>query len=549
MDRASPSNRRMEPVAGSIGQSNGAGPVARGGTVGTDTRHRFERSVCRRPRVTRRAAPTWDREPDGSDRTSSSVPTRCGTDEPGRNVGRSVALEAEACQNQSVSVEFEQQGEFLARRRQLAETMRSFRLGSGMTQPELVDRAGKGLSVNAYKKYEWVDGQQLPDQERLTQIVEALGEGAGVLVPLWEQAKEAHSVWKQALRPSGEIKLPAEPRFEPWVGYTFRDLFQRSVEAVVATCTLAESEQGKVVGWRHFLENEKLPVTPVASSYGVRILLMANHAGSVPSIGQIRQSILDLEHEGGGWSARTQNRLARVEVYGPVLHALRLAGLADEELMERVEHLEEILDPEFDQAAWQHTTVLTSACNTLSNVHPESYRIRQLVETLAEAIVIGPDGEASWTQSVDPARAKLLSPSIVHTSRVICTLDQAPDDVVADLMPLAKQAVRWLERQQSYRDYSEIIDREGVDGTGADYLNMRHFTAAWVARALAVGSMWTDVNPASLRAAEDTVLRAVGPDGLWRWDSGEQPIWMTFQGLRALREVSLAEHDLVRSLS
>jgi hypothetical protein len=139
-----------------------------------------------------------------------------------------------------------------------------------------------------------------------------------------------------------------------------------------------------------------------------------------------------------------------------------------------------------------------------------------------------------------------LSPSTVHTARAICSIAQAPPETTTDLVPTAVKAIRWLERQRRYNDVYDIIERSS--DKDIEILNMRHFAAAWAGRALAIGCRWTEVQIDALRFAEDQILRSAHSDGLWRWESGEQPIWMTFQGLRTLRDIALAEHDLIRTL-
>lgn len=443
--------------------------------------------------------------------------------------------------------EVDLKNKWLELRYEFACQLKSHRLAARLTMPQLVEAVDRGLSVNAYKKYEWRGGEQLPGEDRIEPIIAVLGPDAEGLDKLYRSAADARIQWQEAQRFPERVEFIAQRRDEPWEGYSYRDLFRRSVDAIIYTCFQEETDRGKIMGWRHFLEDDDLPITPVSSSYGLRVLLMANHTGAYPSVGQIRESILRLElPDEGGWAARTQAERARVECYGPVLQTLRLAGLIDGEFEKRVDHLERILDPDFDQVPWSHTAVLTSACNTLSNVRQESRRIPELLDTLQTAVIIDDEkGHAYWTESLDPRRANRLSASPVHTARAICAVAQAPASTVGELRPLAEMALGWLAECAEYRNSTELIERSQPDGQG-DYLAERHFAAAWVGRALAWGSSWTEVSPAALWRAEDQILRAVEPDGLWRWESGQQPIWMTYQGLRALREIAIAAHDLSR---
>ena len=432
----------------------------------------------------------------------------------------------------------------IARRLLFVDELRRLRQVAGLTQPAMVEAVGEGLSLNAYKKYEWRGGSQIPSEDRLRRFVEVFGhEAAADLVLRHREADHAREMVKSASA-SGRLIGQLE-RIQPWDGYTFRELLERSVESVVANCETLEQTAGRVTGWRHFLEDERLPITSMSSSYGLRVLLLADHAGSSPSIGDIRESILQMEESGGGWSARTQiYHHARAEAYGPILYTLRLAGLPDNEFEKRVAHYENVMDRSEDPATWQHTTVLTSACRTLSKIHPESRRIGELLETLAEAAVETDEG-VYWTQELPPDRAQELHGSAAHTARAVSCIAEAPESTAHELRGLVEKAVRWLESRETYDDDRENIER--VTNGELEFLHMRHFTASWVAMALAKAAKWVEPSRDALIRAEDTILSAVSDDGLWRWQSGEIPIWMTYQGLRGLRYVIEAQHDLTRS--
>ena len=75
---------------------------------------------------------------------------------------------------------------------------------------------------------------------------------------------------------------------------------------------------------------------------------------------------------------------------------------------------------------------------------------------------------------------------------------------------------------------------------GFEPVHVRHFTAAWVVKALV---------SAGLPAAHPSVSNAVaqiwnsyGGDtaALWAWDNGDLPIWMTYDAVDALRLANLA---------
>jgi len=101
-----------------------------------------------------------------------------------------------------------------------------------------------------------------------------------------------------------------------------------------------------------------------------------------------------------------------------------------------------------------------------------------------------------------------------------------------------EQAAAWLAGQRDLGNVSEIIDRPLEDG-GIEQLYTRHFTAAWVVKALvSVG----------LPTSHPAVSTAIGwiwnsynePAALWNWNNGDLPIWMTYDAIDALRLAALA---------
>lgn len=146
--------------------------------------------------------------------------------------------------------------------------------------------------------------------------------------------------------------------------------------------------------------------------------------------------------------------------------------------------------------------------------------------------------EKAESHLVNPA------PSTAHTARAVRALAkfqsvarQSSDQVKEAL----DQAVVWLLEQGDLSHASEMIDRpldESVDNLEKVYV--RHFTAAWVVKALVSAGI-----PATHPAVRDAVTQiwnsySGDEAGLWRWDNGDLPIWMTFDAVDALRLAHLA---------
>jgi hypothetical protein len=148
------------------------------------------------------------------------------------------------------------------------------------------------------------------------------------------------------------------------------------------------------------------------------------------------------------------------------------------------------------------------------------------------------DGEyLLWPEKSEPSLTA-PSPSVVHTARALRSLsllqEALPSSTYAEAI---SQAVDWLLTYDDFQPASEILDRSINHRTEPLYI--RHFTAAWVLKALvatgvptshqsvqlALGQVWDNLNLES---------------HLWRWPNGDLPIWMTFDAIEALHVTALA---------
>jgi hypothetical protein len=99
------------------------------------------------------------------------------------------------------------------------------------------------------------------------------------------------------------------------------------------------------------------------------------------------------------------------------------------------------------------------------------------------------------------------------------------------------QAAGWLIEQRDLHNAYEAIERP-VDGR-LEPVHVRHFTAAWVVKALVSAGV-----PATHPSVSNAVAQTWNCYGvtaaLWAWDNGDLPIWMTFDAIEALRLANLA---------
>jgi hypothetical protein len=181
--------------------------------------------------------------------------------------------------------------------------------------------------------------------------------------------------------------------------------------------------------------------------------------------------------------------------------------------------------------------ILTTMLETSLLLKPDT----QLVQTLVDSLLAArrPYGDRLlWPEKTE---ALLIdpSPSVAHTARAVRVL--ANVQAIQPAVPVQEaleQAVAWLIEQRSLHNAYEATERP-VNG-GLELVHIRHFTAAWVVKALVSAGVPT-AHPAVSNAVAQ-IWDSYGGDtaALWAWDNGDLPIWMTFDAIDALRLANLA---------
>ena len=144
-----------------------------------------------------------------------------------------------------------------------------------------------------------------------------------------------------------------------------------------------------------------------------------------------------------------------------------------------------------------------------------------------------------WPEKAEPYLVN-PAPSTAHTARAVRALARLqavrPSDRVKEAL---EQAVAWLLEHGDLSHSSEVIDRP-LTGDRQEKVYVRHFTAAWVVKALV--SVGIPATHPSVRNAVTQIWNSYSGEaaGLWRWGNGDLPIWMTFDAVDALRLAHLA---------
>ncbi|MEV7190258.1 hypothetical protein AB0N81_00435 [Streptomyces sp. NPDC093510] len=317
--------------------------------------------------------------------------------------------------------------------------------------------------------------------------------------------------------------------------------------------------RGRLAGWPHALDEQPGPVrpTPTGTAYGLHIVLELGMPDGRLRASELVETLWRLRLPEGGWAARSQGVVGRPEVTALVLGALARAGADPRLLAAEAERCTERFSRELEPAGMELTHVVTTVLRGLLRAAPDSPALPLLRDALVDGAVTDParGHRRCWGSRLTPPRGRAVAPSAVHTAQAVVALDRAARVLGEDANARAtrEEGIRWLlscpgpahDGCDDLESGHETVRRpHPVDASRHEVLSVRHFSAAWVVRAL--------LTPDAPAVAADEEREAVWQEmlsgsaasvwrqqdnGIWTWDGVDlaYPLWMTYQGLSALR--------------
>ncbi|MFG2497988.1 hypothetical protein ACGFSB_07180 [Streptomyces sp. NPDC048441] len=337
--------------------------------------------------------------------------------------------------------------------------------------------------------------------------------------------------------------------------------FPRLAAATYATlttelATLDAPESGLLTGWAHALDEQTTPVrpTPTGTAYGLHIVLELGVTDGRLRASELVETLWRLRLTDGGWAARSQGSTPRPEVTALVLGALARAGADPVRLAEEAAQCAARFTEELEPSGLGRTHVVTTMLRGLLRAAPDSPDLARLRAELVDRTVTDPlrEHRRCWGPAL---RTPTTRPSAVHTAQAVVALDRAARVLGEDNNTRAarEDGIRWLlacpapehEDCADLRNTQEEVRRpHPVDSWRQEVLSVRHFTGAWMMRALLTPAAWEIASEEGREEAWHALVSgAVGAvwrqqdDGIWNWDGYDlgRPLWMTYQGLSALR--------------
>ena len=384
-----------------------------------------------------------------------------------------------------------------------------------------IEKAAARLSVSTAEVTRWAAGEDLPSEPQarlLDEYLTARGAIQNLVIELLSRPD----------RPG--LRLVPAPLPSPPAA-TLLQTFQ-NIAVALRECLVRDAD-GTPTGWpRDLRELPELPgeATPTSTAYGIKAMLLLED-GLAADLVPVADSLRKMSLRGGGYAGREQSG-PRPEATAAVLNALRRVA-ATENFDAHIAQMERGLG-EFEKA---RPFILTTMLETSLLIKPGTRLVEILVDSLLAAR--RPYGDVLlWPEKAEPLLIT-PAPSVAHTARAVWVLASAqtiqPSDQVQEAL---EQAVAWLVEQRDLHNAYEATERP-VNG-GLELVHIRHFTAAWVVKALVSAGVPT-AHP-SVANAVAQIWGSYGGDtaALWAWDNGDLPIWMTFDAIDALRLANLA---------
>jgi len=321
-------------------------------------------------------------------------------------------------------------------------------------------------------------------------------------------------------------------------------VFQACAQALRETMvTFDDPDLGVLTGWPHFFEEAQARQRPTAvgTAYGLKLALLLGEEDGRLAQPMLAETLWKLRRADGGWATRSGSGIGRPEVAALVLGALSSAGFPPDRLAEAVTGLERQVSAEQDAVGIDRTYVVTAVMRGLLRIRPRSRLLAELRTILLDgAIQDHVHGDLlCWASRLSSEAGRPRAPSAPHTAMAVVAL--ARTDRVLGASTASQHALdqgqRWLTGRRDLTSRTEQFRRQ-AQGDRQDLMNVCHFTAAWVARALLATSPATPEATALLGEAVHEVWRPF-TGGFWEWEAGDRPLWMAYQGASVIRDYAM----------
>ncbi len=379
-----------------------------------------------------------------------------------------------------------------------------------------VEQAAAELALPPADVARWAAGQELPSEPEARSLDEYLTARGAI-------QKLVIDLRSRPDRPGLRL-APVPESTAPTLLQTFGN-----VAAALRDCLVRDAD-GRPLGWPRDLRDLSGEASASSTAYGIKTMMLLED-GLAADLVPAAQNLQKMARKTGGYTGREQSE-PRSETTAVALSALRRITAFDDFDI-HVAQMERGLG-DFEKS---RPFILTTILETSLLLEPGSRLVEVLIDNLLAAR--RPYGDLLlWPEKSEPLLIA-PNPSVAHTARAVRVLASAqairPSGPVQEAL---QQATAWLTEPRDLHNAYEATERPVQDGL--ELVHIRHFTAAWVVKALVSAGVPTAHPTVSSALAQ--IWKSYGGDAatLWAWDNGDLPIWMTFDAIEALRLAHLA---------
>jgi hypothetical protein len=324
---------------------------------------------------------------------------------------------------------------------------------------------------------------------------------------------------------------------------TLGEVFRKVAAALRGS--LARADDGTPLGWPQDLRQlSDRPPTAVSTAYGLRTMLLLE-GDLAPDLVPVVENLRCMSKKAGIIPGKSADPEESDPPLPPSPESIALVT----DTLHRVDGTESF-DAQVAALRDGLTEFEESRPFILTIMLEAGLRLRgadELTKLLAENLLKArrPYGTALlWPEKAEPLLID-PAPSLAHSARAVRALarllQESPDEQLRNdgqLRDAVDQGVSWLLDQRQFPIAIDAVDRLVSGQIVMGYT--RHFTAAWVIKALV---------SAGIPATHPTVSNAVGEvwdsyagdtAALWKWQNGDLPVWLTCDAVEALLLASQA---------
>lgn len=288
-----------------------------------------------------------------------------------------------------------------------------------------------------------------------------------------------------------------------------------------------------IYGWPHYLgEREDVQyVSALSTAYGLKTHMLLSFETPDISVKLCQKWLREVSKE-GGWNAQSQGDLSRAEVTAVIAGTLaKMEGQSPAVNKAKI-FIEASVTNKTDPLLQTNTYVVSLVIEESPYLEISQIILNSLIDRLIDGAVPSNDKKFYWTETLVHADKANSSPAMTANAILaLQSLIRNGHTISQVRLSVLDGALDWLSEISEFSNQTTSLTRYNEHGH-QEQNAPRHFTAALIAVALLQsGRDYSHEQKNSIRHCMKSYR-----DGLWYWDNGDAPVWMTYYGVMAVTQ-------------